>query len=79
MHGRRVDALGEDVFVDDEGVKHDWRAELRAELAGRQRDDGSWVNSDTRWMEGDVTLVTSYGLLTLAYCKPQSKTTEPDQ
>ncbi|MER3415636.1 MAG: hypothetical protein C4297_05415 [Gemmataceae bacterium] len=62
--------LGEDYFVDDRGVRHDWRADLTLALAKRQRPDGSWVNLNDRWMEGDPNLVTGYALLTLAYCKP---------
>ncbi|MCI0362087.1 MAG: terpene cyclase/mutase family protein [Planctomycetaceae bacterium] len=63
-------ALGEDKFVDEKGVAHDWRKELIDELASRQRPDGSWVNSDNaKWMEGDASLVTGYALLALSYCK----------
>ncbi len=68
---KALDALKQDVFVDQQGVKHDWRAELRAELARRQLPDGSWVNEADRWMEGDPNLVTGYALLALSYCKPQ--------
>lgn len=67
-------AMKQDVFVDQQGVKHDWRAELRAELARRQLPDGSWVNEADRWMEGDPNLVTGYALLALSYCKPQPQT-----
>src|SRR6185295_12091029 len=63
-------ALGEDEFKDGEGKAHNWRSELLAELARRQRSDGSWINENPRWMEGDSNLVTGYALLTLAYCKP---------
>jgi squalene-hopene/tetraprenyl-beta-curcumene cyclase len=63
-------AIGQDTFVDAEGHKHDWRAELRAALAARQQPDGSWVNENDRWLEGDPNLVTGYALLALAYCKP---------
>jgi squalene-hopene/tetraprenyl-beta-curcumene cyclase len=66
-----LDALGEDQFTDAQGVKHDWRAELTAALAKRQRPDGSWVNDNDRWMEGDPNLVTGYALMALAYCKPK--------
>jgi squalene-hopene/tetraprenyl-beta-curcumene cyclase len=66
-----LDALGLDEVTDGEGKKHDWRAEITAELAKRQRDDGSWVNEKDRWMEGDPQLVTGYALMTLAYCKPK--------
>jgi squalene-hopene/tetraprenyl-beta-curcumene cyclase len=64
-------ALGEDEFTDINGVKHDWRAEITAALAKRQRPDGSWVNESTRWMEGDPNLDTGYALMALAYCKPK--------
>jgi len=70
---KALDALKQDVFVDQQGVQHDWRAELRAELARRQLPDGSWVNEADRWMEGDPNLVTAYALLTLSYCRPQSQ------
>lgn len=63
-------AVGVKQLIDAAGKKHDWRGELTAELVKRQRRDGSWVNSDSRWMEGDPALVTGYALLTLSYCKP---------
>ncbi len=66
-----MDALGEDTFTDAQGVKHDWRADLLAALVKRQRPDGSWVNENDRWMEGDPNLVTGYALMALSYCKPK--------
>ncbi len=66
---KALNAIGEDEFVDEEGVKHDWRAELLAELATRQHDDGSWSNGNVRWLEGDANLATGYALLALSYCK----------
>jgi squalene-hopene/tetraprenyl-beta-curcumene cyclase len=68
---KALDAMGYDEFVDAAGNRHDWRAELRAELARRQQPDGSWANENERWLEGDPSLVTGYALLTLAYCKPR--------
>jgi squalene-hopene/tetraprenyl-beta-curcumene cyclase len=67
---KALDALGQDVFEDDRGNRHFWRAELIRELARRQRPDGSWLNENDRWLEGDPNLVTGYVLLTLAYCRP---------
>jgi squalene-hopene/tetraprenyl-beta-curcumene cyclase len=64
-----MDALGVDRFTDAQGVQHDWRADLLAALAKRQRADGSWVNENDRWMEGDPHLVTGYALMALSYCK----------
>ena len=66
---KTMDALGGDTFVDARGGKHDWRADLFAALAKRQRPDGSWVNENDRWMEGDPNLVTGYALMALSYCK----------
>ncbi len=66
-----LDVLGVDELVDASGKKHDWRAELTAELAKRQRTDGSWVNDQDKWMEGDPQLVSAYALLTLSHCKPK--------
>lgn len=70
---KAMDALGGDEFTDATGAKHDWRKDLTDELLRRQRPDGSWVNSDRKWMEGDANLSTGFALLALSYCKPKSK------
>lgn len=54
---------------DAEGAEHDWRADLVAELAKRQNDDGSWSNENRRWFENDKNLATSFALMALAHCK----------
>lgn len=61
--------MGEDVLTDIDGNKHNWRAELVTELASRQQPNGSWINENDRWFEGDANLVTGYVLLTLSYCR----------
>ncbi len=66
-----LDALGVDQLEDSQGAKHDWRADITAALAKRQRSDGSWLNETDRWMEGDPNLVTGYALMALSYCKPK--------
>ena len=68
---KALNALGQDEFKDDKGESHNWRHELIAALAERQQKDGSWVNSNARWLEGDANLVTGYALLALSYCKPK--------
>ena len=67
---KALDAMGLQEVEDEQGVKHDWRDELVAELARRQQADGSWTNENDRWLEGDANLVTAYALLALAYCRP---------
>ncbi len=66
---KALSAMGQDEFVDEKGVKHDWRKELIAELSSRQRENGSWVNDEQKWLEGDANIVTAYALLALSYCK----------
>ena len=68
---KTLDLMGQDEFVDAKGVKHDWRADLIAAVAKRQRPDGSWVNENDRWMEGNPDLVTGYTLMALGHAKPR--------
>lgn len=68
---KALDALGQATFEDAGARKHDWRTELATEMIGRQKPDGSWLNENARWMEGDANLTTAYALLVLDYCRPQ--------
>ncbi len=70
---RCLDALGEDFVVDADGVKHDWRADVTAALANRQRKDGAWTNEIGNWMESNPDLCTADALTALSYCKPKAK------
>ncbi|MFO0941095.1 MAG: hypothetical protein U0930_10035 [Pirellulales bacterium] len=67
---KALNAVGGDSFKDAKGQDHAWKAELRAKLKSLQKEDGSWVNETTRWMEGDPNLVSAYALLALAQVKP---------
>jgi squalene-hopene/tetraprenyl-beta-curcumene cyclase len=64
-----LDTLGIDKVKDANGTEHDWRADIAAALARRQREDGSWRNDNPHWMEGDPLIVTGYALMALSYCK----------
>ncbi len=70
---KALDATGSETFTDASGTSHRWRDELSQALVKRQRPDGSWVNENARWMEGDASLVTGYALLALSYCRPTSE------
>lgn len=50
-----------------DGLKIDWRSELATTVINTQREDGSWLNDTSRWMENDPILVTSYAVMTLAH------------
>jgi len=48
---------------------HEWKKELAAKLVSLQRPDGSWVNENNRFWEGDPVLCTSFALLVLEICR----------
>jgi len=65
---KTMTAVGDEEFVDDKGVRHDWKAELVQRLSELQRPNGSWINPADRWYEGDPNLVSAYCLMALSYC-----------
>jgi squalene-hopene/tetraprenyl-beta-curcumene cyclase len=48
-----------------DGKEADWRRDIALEILKAQREDGSWVNKNSRWWESDPVLVTAYAMLTL--------------
>jgi squalene-hopene/tetraprenyl-beta-curcumene cyclase len=68
---KALSGAGHDLIEGTDGQKHDWRGDLVTALAQRQQPDGSWVNRNARWLEGDPNLVTGYALLALSYCRAQ--------
>jgi squalene-hopene/tetraprenyl-beta-curcumene cyclase len=66
---KAMDALGDDIFVDAKGVKHDWRQELFDELKGKQKANGSWANTNRAFLETAPELATAFAVLALSYCK----------
>jgi squalene-hopene/tetraprenyl-beta-curcumene cyclase len=69
VFSKAMDALGEESFADDKGVKHDWRKELFEELKSRQAADGSWSNKNGAFLENAPELATSFALLSISYAK----------
>ena len=66
---KALDTMKLPLLEDAKGVKHDWRKELGEHLIKLQKENGSWVNGDSRWMEGDPNMVTAFALLTLSHCQ----------
>ena len=65
--------LGSPTIIDNTGKEHNWRADLVAALAKRQDANGSWVNRNDGFMEGDPNIVSSYGLLALHAARPDKR------
>jgi squalene-hopene/tetraprenyl-beta-curcumene cyclase len=66
-------AYGQDVLTLADGRKINWRNELVSRLMSLQKPDGSWVNEDSRYWEGDPVLVTAYTVLALESAVDGSK------
>jgi squalene-hopene/tetraprenyl-beta-curcumene cyclase len=72
--GKAMDALGDDLFEDAKGTKHDWRKELFEALKKQQKEDGSWSGAQRDpFGEGNPELSTAFAVLTLSYCKAPAK------
>lgn len=65
VFARALDAWGEPLIVDAKGTPHHWRRDLCRKLIALQQEDGSWVNTQPRWLEGDPNYVTGLTILTL--------------
>jgi len=63
---KALSIAGVDFLKTKDGKVIDWRADLAGKLLGLQLGDGSWANSEGRWMESDSVLTTSYILMALA-------------
>ena len=64
LQAARVDQL-----VDGQGQTRSWRNDLAQALIKRQAVDGSWSNTNQRWLENEKALATSFALLALANCR----------
>ena len=65
VFARAMHAWGEESIKDAHGKTHRWRIELCEKLMSLQRRDGSWVNEEDRWYEGNPHLVTAYAVLAM--------------
>lgn len=68
--GKTLNAFGEATIEEaDRGLKHNWREDLTKALQKRQKEDGSWVNSNSRFQENSPVLCTAYALEALRNTK----------
>ena len=58
----RVFAKALEAWGADEIAGNSWAQDLADKLVSMQKPDGSWMNDEPRWQEGDATLVTAYSL-----------------
>lgn len=61
-------AMGVKEFETADGRKANWAKDLAEAIIALQKPDGSFANTDKRWMEDDTTLATAYALRALNLC-----------
>ncbi len=64
---RTLELWGEPTIKSGETAQP-WPVDLAGQIISLQKEDGSWVNSQDRWWEGDPTLVTAYTISSLRIC-----------
>jgi squalene-hopene/tetraprenyl-beta-curcumene cyclase len=62
---KALSLTGSDLLPGASGTPIPWKKDLVEKLVKTQRADGSWVNEDNSYWEGDAALVTSYAALAL--------------
>jgi squalene-hopene/tetraprenyl-beta-curcumene cyclase len=62
---KALNAAGINKLKLENGSEADWRKDLGGKLLANQRENGSWVNDNGRWMESNPVLVTSYTVMAL--------------
>ena len=70
---KALNAAGVEKFKLADGREVDWRTEVASRLLKLQKPDGSWVNPEPRWWEGDPVLITSYAVMTLEILHQNSR------
>ncbi len=62
---------GTDSLRTPKGEVIPWKKELIDKLIAVQQPDGSWINKNNQFWEGDAVLVTAYAVLALEYANGQ--------
>ncbi len=62
---KALDTYGDKTLKTADGAERAWAQDLAAELVRLQKPDGSWVNENDRWMEGDPRLVTAFAAMSM--------------
>jgi squalene-hopene/tetraprenyl-beta-curcumene cyclase len=62
--------MGEPTIRTADGKVHNWANELTLHLLEIQNEDGAWLNTAARWMEGGPDLCTTYALRALSLAQP---------
>lgn len=62
---KALSLYGEKIIVTEDGVKHDWYKELATKIVSLQNKDGYWINTVTKYWEGNKDIVTAHAILAM--------------
>jgi squalene-hopene/tetraprenyl-beta-curcumene cyclase len=62
-----LNALGDDIIEDNNGVKHPWREELIKKIISLQHEEGYWVHTHARYLHNVKDLVTAYSIISIKF------------
>jgi squalene-hopene/tetraprenyl-beta-curcumene cyclase len=62
---KTLNAFGEETITDSLNNSYQWRYALADQLLKTQHAEGFWVNTNGRWWENNMVLVTAYSILAL--------------
>jgi squalene-hopene/tetraprenyl-beta-curcumene cyclase len=65
VFGKALSTWGEQFLVDGKGAKRDWYADLAERVMSLQREDGSWVNPEPKYWEGNPLVASAWALFAL--------------
>ena len=60
-----LEAYGEEAVPDEKGRKRSWRSDLLTKLISLQRADGSWLNDNPKYWEGNPLLATARAIISI--------------
>lgn len=62
-----LDALGDDMIVDNNGLRHFWREDIIRKLLSVQKEEGYWISEDGQYWHNVKDLVTAYGCIAMKF------------
>lgn len=67
VFAKALEAFGEDVIVDAQGRRHNWREELGRKIVSLQNAEGYWVNNDPQYWQDNKVLVTAFTMMAIEH------------
>jgi squalene-hopene/tetraprenyl-beta-curcumene cyclase len=67
VFAKALQTFGEDVIVDGQGRRHNWREDLAKKLLAVQHGEGFWVNEDPQYWQDNKVLVTAFTMMAIEY------------